>query len=126
MTGRWRQNCMPGKSRWPRGCAGHGKKQIEAEDFDQGRDKIIMGLEREDWITDEEKKMVACHEAGHTLTALSLPGADPIKKVTIIPRGSSLGATEQLPSEDRRNLSRKYLLDRITVMLGGRAAEKLV
>ncbi len=107
-------------------AAGNGKKEIEAEDFDNGRDKIIMGLEREDRMTDEEKKMVAYHEAGHTLTALKLPGADPIKKVTIIPRGSSLGATEQLPSEDRHNLGRKYLMNRISVMLGGHAAEKLV
>jgi cell division protease FtsH len=107
-------------------AASKGKKAIEAEDFDNGRDKIIMGLEREDRISDEEKKMVAFHEAGHTLIALKLPGADPVKKVTIIPHGSALGATEQLPPEDRHNLSRKYLLDRITVMLGGHAAEQLV
>jgi len=107
-------------------AASKEKKEIEAADFDEGRDKIIMGLEREDRVTDEEKKMVAYHEAGHTLTALLLPGADPIKKVTIIPRGASLGATEQLPPEDRHNFGRKYLLNRITVMLGGHAAEKLV
>jgi cell division protease FtsH len=107
-------------------AASKGEKEIEAEDFDNGRDKIILGLEREERMTDEEKKMVAFHEAGHTLTALKLPGADPIKKVTIIPRGGSLGATEQLPPEDRHNLGRKYLLNRITVMLGGHAAEKLI
>jgi cell division protease FtsH len=101
------------------------KKQVEAEDFDQGRDKILMGIEREDVIKDEEKKVIAYHEAGHALMALLLPGADPLEKVSIIPRGRALGATEQIPEEDRRNLSRQYLLDRIAVMLGGRAAEKI-
>jgi cell division protease FtsH len=84
-----------------------------------------MGIEREDVIKDEEKKVIAHHEAGHALMALLLPGADPLEKVSIIPRGRALGATEQIPEEDRRNLSRQYLLDRIAVMLGGRAAEKI-
>jgi cell division protease FtsH len=101
------------------------KDQVEAEDFDQGRDKILMGIEREDVIKDEEKKVIAHHEAGHALMALLLPGADPLEKVSIIPRGRSLGATEQIPEEDRHNLSRQYLLDRIAVILGGRAAEKI-
>jgi cell division protease FtsH len=101
------------------------KKQVEAQDFDQGRDKILMGIEREDVIREEEKRVIAHHEAGHALMAVLLPGADPLEKVSIIPRGRSLGATEQIPEEDRRNLSRQYLFDRIAVMLGGRAAEKL-
>jgi cell division protease FtsH len=102
------------------------KEKVEAEDFDQARDKIIMGIEREDVIKDEEKRLVAYHEAGHALVARLYPGADPLEKVSIIPRGQSLGATEQVPEEDRHNFSRSYLLGRVAVMLGGRAAEKIV
>jgi cell division protease FtsH len=102
------------------------RKHVCAEDFEQAVDKIRMGIEREDLVNDDEKKMIAYHEAGHALTAKLLPGADPLKKVTIIPRGRSLGATEQLPEEDRHNLGRKYLLNRVAIMLGGRAAEKVV
>ena len=102
------------------------KKQVGQEDFQQGRDKIMMGIEREDRLDGEEKKVIAYHEAGHALVAKLLPDADPLQKVTIIPRGRSLGATEQIPEEDRHNLGRKYLLNRIRIMLGGRAAEKLV
>jgi cell division protease FtsH len=102
------------------------KQKVEAEDFDQARDKIIMGIEREDVIKDEEKQLIACHEAGHALVAKLYPGADPLEKVSIIPRGRSLGATEQLPKDDRHNFSRSYLLGRIAIMLGGRAAEKIV
>lgn len=102
------------------------KKNVEMEDFTESRDKIIMGVRREERLSDEEKKMVAYHEAGHALTALLLPGTDPLSKVTIIPRGRSLGATEQAPSEDRHNVGKKYLLNRIAVMMGGRAAEEEV
>jgi len=102
------------------------KKQIEAEDLELARDKIILGIEREDVIEDEEKRMIAYHEAGHALVAVLYPGADPLEKVSIIPRGRSLGATEQIPEEDRHNLSRSYLLGKIAVMIGGRAAEKIV
>ncbi|MFP3870327.1 MAG: ATP-dependent zinc metalloprotease FtsH [Syntrophobacteria bacterium] len=103
-----------------------GKEKVEAEDFDRGVDKIRLGIEREELINDEEKRIIAYHEAGHTLMAKLLPGADPLKKVSIIPRGKALGATEQLPEEDRHNLSRQYLLNRIAILLGGRTAEKLV
>ncbi|MGD8775741.1 MAG: ATP-dependent zinc metalloprotease FtsH [Syntrophobacterales bacterium] len=102
------------------------KKQVEAEDFDLALDKIRLGIEREDVVGDADKEIIAYHEAGHALMARLSPKADPLKKVSIIPRGRALGATEQLPEEDRYNLSRSYLLDRIAVMLGGRAAEKLV
>lgn len=102
------------------------KKQVEMEDFTESRDKIIMGVRREERLSDEERKMVAYHEAGHALTALLLPGTDPLSKVTIIPRGRSLGATEQVPSEDRHNVGKKYLINRIAVMMGGRAAEEEV
>jgi len=101
------------------------KDRVEAEDFDDARDKILMGIEREDVIKDEEKMVIAYHEAGHALMAKLLPGADPLEKVSIIPRGRALGATEQIPEEDRHNFSRSYLLNRIAIMLGGRAAEKI-
>jgi cell division protease FtsH len=102
------------------------KEQVGDEDFDQARDKILLGIEREDVINDEEKKMIAYHEAGHALLAELLPGADPLQKVSIIPRGRALGATEQIPEEDRHNLKRSYLLNRIAILLGGRAAEKIL
>lgn len=106
-------------------AARKGKEKVEAEDFDQARDKILMGIEREDLINEDEKEVIAYHEAGHAMMSMLLPGADPLEKVTIIPRGRALGATEQIPEEDRFNLTRQYLLDRITVMLGGRAAEQV-
>jgi cell division protease FtsH len=107
-------------------AARKGKKQVEMEDFHESRDKIMMGIKREDRLSHKEKKMIAYHEAGHALAALLIPEADPLSKVTIIPRGRSLGATEQVPEEDRHNLSRSYLLGRICVMIGGRAAEEEV
>ena len=85
-----------------------------------------MGIIREDVINDEEKEVISYHESGHALLAELLPGADPLQKVSIIPRGQALGATEQIPEEDRHNLKRSYLLNRIAIMLGGRAAEKLI
>jgi cell division protease FtsH len=107
-------------------AARKGKKRVDNEDFNESRDKIIMGIKREDRLSEEEREKVAYHEAGHALTALLLPQADPLAKVSIIPRGRALGATEQVPEEDRYNLSKAYLLDRLTVMIGGRAAEELV
>ncbi len=107
-------------------AARKNKKQVEMQEFHESRDKIIMGLKREDRLSDKEKNMIAYHEAGHALVALLLPGADPLSKVTIIPRGRALGATEQVPEEDRHNFSKQYLLNRISVMLGGRAAEEEV
>jgi cell division protease FtsH len=107
-------------------AARNEKEKVAAEDFDQARDKILMGIIREDVINEEEKKVIAYHESGHALLAELLPGADPLQKVSIIPRGFSLGATEQIPEEDRHNLNRSYLLNRIAIMLGGRAAEKIV
>jgi cell division protease FtsH len=103
--------------------AGRQKKvQVDMDDFDEARDKILLGAEREEKISDEEKRVVAFHEAGHALLAKLLP-TDPLAKVTIIPRGRALGATEQMPESDRHNLKREYLLNRIAVALGGRAAE---
>ena len=101
-------------------------KQVEARDFEEARDKILLGPEREVKISESEKRVVAYHEAGHALLAKLLPDTDPLQKVTIIPRGRALGVTEQVPASDRHNLRRGYLLNRIAVMLGGRTAEQLV
>jgi len=100
------------------------KKEVDMAAFDKARDKILLGAEREGLLSEEEKEIVAYHESGHALMAWLLPEADPLEKVTIIPRGRALGATEQMPEEDRHNLRRKYLFDRIGVMLGGRCAER--
>ncbi|MBD3391739.1 MAG: ATP-dependent zinc metalloprotease FtsH [Chitinivibrionales bacterium] len=102
------------------------KKTVDARDFDNAADKILLGAEREERIDDDEKRIIAYHEAGHALVAKLLPETDPLQKVTIIPRGRALGVTQQVPETDRHNYSRKYLLGRITMALGGRASEKLV
>ena len=102
------------------------RRQVDMTMFDAARDKLVLGAERERGIEDDERRLVAYHEAGHALMAWLLPQADPLDKVTIIPRGRALGATEQLPESERHNLRRTYLLDRIGVMLGGRVAELLV
>ncbi len=107
-------------------AARKGKERVEQDDFSAARDKIIMGIEREDVMSDEEKELIAYHEAGHAMMARLLPGADPLGKVTIIPRGQSLGATEQIPEENRYTMRRDYLLKRIAILLGGRAAERLI
>jgi len=107
--------------------AGRQKKDhVAREDFDQARDKIILGNVREDFLNDDDKKIIAYHESGHALLAGLLPDADPIQKVTIVPRGRSLGVTEQVPERDQHNLGRAYLKHRLTIMLAGRAAEKTV
>ena len=99
---------------------------VSARHFEEARDKIMMGAERHFIITPEERHRLAVHEAGHTLTAHFLPNADPIHKVTIIPRGRALGATHQLPEEERHTLPEEYLVDRLAVLLGGRAAEEIL
>jgi cell division protease FtsH len=103
------------------------KKVVEMLDFENAKDKVLMGVERRSMIISEtEKKTIAYHEAGHALVADLLPGADPLHKVTIIPRGRALGLTQQLPADDKYNYSREYLVNRITILLGGRAAEEIV
>ncbi|MFQ5840629.1 MAG: ATP-dependent zinc metalloprotease FtsH [Candidatus Methylomirabilales bacterium] len=102
------------------------KSDVGMAEFEEARDKILMGAERRDLINERERKTIAYHEAGHALVAYLLPGADPLHKVSIIPRGMSLGVTQLLPLEERRNYPRSYLLDRITIMLGGRGAERVV
>ncbi len=108
-------------------AARQDKKIVEMIDFENAKDKVLMGVERRSMIiSEEEKKTIAYHEAGHALVADLLPGADPLHKVTIIPRGRALGLTQQLPTDDKYNYSKEYLIDRITILLGGRAAEELV
>jgi cell division protease FtsH len=103
------------------------KEQTGREEVEEARDKVIMGLERSNLsLTDEEKKAISYHEAGHALVAATLPHTDPIHKVTIIPRGRAMGVTQQLPERDKYLYNRDYMLDRIAVMLGGRASETLV
>ncbi len=100
---------------------------ITADNFEQARDKILMGPERKSmFISDEQKKLTAYHEAGHVLVSTYTKGSDPIHKVTIIPRGRSLGLTAYLPLEDRYTHNKEYLLAMITYALGGRVAEDIV
>jgi cell division protease FtsH len=94
------------------------------QDFDEARDKLLMGTVRTLAIKPEERHRLAVHEAGHTLVAYFLAHADPLYKVTIIPRGRALGGTQQLPEEERHTLPEEYLQDRLAVILGGRCAEK--
>ncbi len=108
-------------------AARRSKTVVEMEDFEDAKDKVLMGVERKSLVlTEEEKKVTAYHEAGHTLIAKLLPGTDPIHKVTIIPRGRALGVTMQLPTDDRHNYQKTWLYNTITIMMGGRVAEELV
>ncbi len=103
------------------------KEVIESEDIEEARDKILMGLEREGLaLSDKECELIAYHEAGHAVVAAVLPNADPIHKVSIIPRGQAMGVTQQLPEKEKYIYPRDYMLDRLAVMMGGRAAEDLV
>tara|TARA_B100000809_G_scaffold261319_1_gene309964 strand:- start:1888 stop:3774 length:1887 start_codon:yes stop_codon:yes gene_type:complete len=107
-------------------AARYNQKLVQMQHFEFAKDKVMMGAERRSMIiTDEEKQVTAIHEAGHALLAVLLPHADPIHKVTIIPRGMALGVTQQLPEGDKHNYSRDYLNDQIAILLGGRLAEEL-
>ncbi|MDA8173561.1 MAG: ATP-dependent zinc metalloprotease FtsH [Nitrospiraceae bacterium] len=103
-----------------------GKSTVDMSDFEEARDKVLMGAVREDTVGEQEKRITAYHESGHALTAWELPDMDPIHKVSIIPRGLAMGVTQTLPEEDRHFYPMGYLLHRLAVMLAGRAAEKLV
>ena len=108
-------------------AAGRGKDRLEMVDFEDAKDKVMMGPERKSMIiTEEEKNTMAYHEAGHTLVARLLPGTDPIHKVTIIPRGRSLGLTQQLPIVEKHTYSRDDLTNNICILMGGRAAEEMM
>jgi cell division protease FtsH len=107
-------------------AARFNQKVVRMHDFEYAKDKVLMGSERRSMIiSDEEKRVTAIHEAGHALLTVLLPHADPIHKVTIIPRGMALGLTQQLPIDEKHNYSRDYLNDRIAILLGGRIAEEI-
>jgi cell division protease FtsH len=107
-------------------AARFNQKVVRMSDFEYAKDKVMMGSERRSMIiTEEEKRVTAIHEAGHALLAVLLPNADPVHKVTIIPRGMALGLTMQLPVDDKHNYSRDYLIDQIAILLGGRIAEEI-
>lgn len=108
-------------------AARYDKKKLEMVDFESAKDKVLMGPERKSLvISDKEKRLTAFHEAGHTLVGHFLPEADPIHKVSIMPRGGALGITMQLPKEDRLSMTTNYALNRIAILMGGRCAEELV
>jgi cell division protease FtsH len=107
-------------------AARYDKKKVQMVDFEFAKDKVLMGVERKSMVmSDHEKRNTAYHEAGHTIVAAIMPAADPLHKVTIIPRGRALGVTQQLPVEDKYSYSKRYLDARLAVMMGGRIAEEI-
>ena len=106
-------------------AARQNKQIIDVDDFESARDRIVLGIEYGELLNPEEKRRIAYHEAGHTLTAFFSPEADPPKKVSVIPRGRALGVTEQEPAEDRHNYTEAYLHAQLRVLMGGRCAERL-
>jgi cell division protease FtsH len=104
----------------------NGKNCVDRSDFDYARDRVLMGAKREEVLTGKEKSMTAYHESGHALLAWLVPNADRLHRVSIIPRGRSLGVTQLLPEEDRMNICESELKTTLLITLGGRAAEKLV
>ncbi|HEV3109703.1 MAG TPA: ATP-dependent zinc metalloprotease FtsH [Candidatus Binataceae bacterium] len=108
-------------------AARRNKEKVDMNDFELAKDKVMMGAERRSMVMSlNERRNTAYHEAGHALVAILLPGADPVHKVTIIPRGMALGITQQLPLDDRYTYTREYLMTRLAMMFGGRTAEELV
>jgi cell division protease FtsH len=107
-------------------AARYNKKVVAMSDFEIAKDKVMMGAERKSMVlSDEEKKLTAYHEAGHTLVGLKVPSADPVHKVSIIPRGMALGVTMQLPEADRHSYTREHLNSQIAILMGGRIAEEI-
>ncbi len=108
-------------------AARKNKTTVSMKDFEEAKDKVMMGLERKSLVlTDEDKKITAYHEAGHALVAYYTKNADPVHKITIIPRGRALGLTAQIPEVERFNYSKDYLLGRLDILMGGRCAEKII
>ncbi len=108
-------------------AARRNKDRLDMEDFEEAKDKVLMGAERKSAvITDREKRLTAYHEAGHALVARLQGGTDPVHKVTIIPRGRALGVTQQLPNEDRLTMTRDYAVKQLAILMGGRAAEEII
>jgi cell division protease FtsH len=107
-------------------AARYNKKVVTMSDFEIAKDKVMMGAERKSMVlSDAEKKLTAYHEAGHTLVGLKVPSADPVHKVSIIPRGMALGVTMQLPEGDRHSYTKEYLMSQIAILMGGRIAEEI-
>jgi len=103
------------------------KKSIDMDDFEEAKDKVMMGVQRRSMVlTDDEKETTAYHEAGHAIVAIKTEGADPVHKVTIIPRGRALGVTMQLPMDEKHGYSKPYVDGRLAILMGGRAAEMLI
>ena len=103
------------------------KKSVDMDDFEEAKDKVMMGVQRKSMIlTDEEKKVTAYHEAGHAMVAIKTKGADPVHKITIIPRGRALGVTMQLPIDEKHGYTRNYVEGRLAILMGGRSAEMLI
>jgi cell division protease FtsH len=123
MTGADLRNIVNEAALW---AARADKTRVFMADFDYARDKVLMGAKREEVMQESEKEKTAYHEAGHTLAAWFLPGAQSVHKVTVIPRGQSLGSTQILPSEDKLNLSQREIRDQLVVLLAGRAAEQII
>jgi cell division protease FtsH len=108
-------------------AARRNKAAVDGVDLEDAKDKVMLGLERKSMVlTDEERRLTAYHEAGHALVGLTVPGVDPIHKVTIVPRGRALGITFFLPEKDRRNVTKQWLLGQLAMSYGGRVAEELV
>ncbi|MDA7503911.1 ATP-dependent zinc metalloprotease FtsH [bacterium] len=107
-------------------AAREGKTEVEMEDFDSARDKIMMGVPREDVMNEKERRMTAYHEAGHAILGWKLPEVDPVHKVTIVPRGRALGVTQFVPEEERFHMGETRLRQQLAMMLGGRTAEKMI
>ncbi len=123
MTGADIQNLVNEAALW---AARHNKSKVEMADFYYAHDKVLMGAKREEVLNKKEKERTAFHEAGHTLAAWYLEGANPVHKVTIIPRGQALGVTQMVPDEDRMNMSENEIRDHLVVLLAGQAAERLI
>jgi len=103
-----------------------GRKRVRMEDFEDAKDKVMMGMARKVAISEDEKRLIAYHETGHALVAKLMPGGDPVHKVSIIPRGKALGVTHFLPMDERHTYSKSYCIAKLVYALGGRAAEELV
>ena len=107
-------------------AARDNRDRVSPEDFEYARDRVVLGLEREEVLGEVEKERIAYHEAGHGITAFRMEHSDRLRKISIIPRGRALGITEQMPEEDRHNFTQEYLEEKISILLGGRLAEKLI
>ena len=103
------------------------KRSVDNDDFEEAKDKVMMGIQRKSMVlSDEEKEVTAYHEAGHALVALKTKGADPVHKITIIPRGRAMGVTMQLPLSEKHGYTRDYVEGRLAILMGGRSAEMLI